>query len=68
MLERRLIMEESRLYDEFKKDALAAVGYAKHPKADRIFYEAWDRGHSYGYAEILNELKDLASFLDDVLV
>lgn len=42
--------------EKFKADALDYVGLSNQPKADKIYSQAWDRGHSSGYGEVLNEL------------
>lgn len=52
--------EETRLRDEFKKDAIEESGFASHPKADKIYDFAYDERHSNGYSEVFNFLIDLA--------
>ena len=46
---------------QFKVDALNEVGLFNHPRADRIFDYAWNKGHSGGLREVLLELEDLAN-------
>jgi hypothetical protein len=53
-------VEEGARRSQFQTDALTAVGLASHPKADKIFWYAWDRGHSSGYEEVLSVLVNLA--------
>ena len=48
----------------FKKDALTYCGLINHPKAERAFEMAWERGHSSGYAEVVHELEELADLLE----
>lgn len=48
---------------EFKVDLLDEHGLTGHPKADRAFTMAWDRGHASGYQEVANEFDDLADLL-----
>lgn len=48
----------------FKKDALTSCGLINHPKAEKAFEMAWERGHSNGYTEVVYELEKLADFLD----
>lgn len=55
--------EERRLRDLFKKDALEEVGLTGHPKANKAFEMAWDRGD--GYREVMVELEELAELLLD---
>ena len=57
--------ESRRLEDLFKRDALDDVGLFGHPKAEKAFNMAWDRGHSAGYSEVYSELQDLAELLVD---
>jgi hypothetical protein len=51
--------------DEFRADAIEAVGISGHPKADRAYALAWQQGHSYGLHDVLCALVDLASLLVD---
>jgi hypothetical protein len=57
------LKERAQLDDLFKIDALAEVGLAKHPKAERAFKMAWTRGHRQGYSAVLEELQELATLL-----
>lgn len=50
---------EGIVYQQFKIDALKDVGLADHPKAEKIFSYAWEKGHSSGYHEVYVELRDL---------
>lgn len=49
----------------FKADALAEAGLTNHPKADKAWAMAWDRGHASGYQDVMSELEDLAELLLD---
>lgn len=63
---RRLYHEAaSKLREKFKMDALAEVGLANHPRRDKAFDLAWDRGHAYGYREVYQNLEELAQLLLD---
>jgi hypothetical protein len=55
--------DERRLRDEFKKAALDETCLAGHPKAQKAWEMAWDRGHASGYCEVLSELEELANLL-----
>jgi hypothetical protein len=55
----------SRLSNEFYAAAMAEVGLTSHPKAAKAWAMAWDRGHSAGYGEVLNELREVAELLLD---
>lgn len=55
--------ESWELNRKFKADALQDVGLAGHPKAQKIFNRAWERGHSSGYEEVYNILEDLAELV-----
>ena len=47
----------------FEEDAIKYVGLEGHPKADKAFSMAYDRGHSEGHSMVLEELKRLAELL-----
>lgn len=55
--------EDSRLFEQFKEDALDDVGLKGHPKADK----AWEiaRSNGSGFEGIYNELNKLAEVLLD---
>lgn len=54
-------LEDYRLRDIFKKDALEEVGLTNNPKAAKIFLYAWEQSHSEGgYKGVFNTLQDLA--------
>lgn len=55
--------EMRRLEDQFKVDLLADLGLTGHPKADKVYALAWQRGHSSGYSEVYNEAIDLAELV-----
>lgn len=57
--------QESRLHQLFFFAALSDVGLLGHPKADKAFALAYDRGHAHGYHEIHQELRALAELLLD---
>lgn len=54
----------NRLQDIFKYDALAEVGLADHPNADKIYNYAWDKGHASGLLEVLQELEELSELFN----
>lgn len=55
--------EYRRLYFLFKKDALNDVGLIDHPKAEKVFSLAWEKGHSGGLNDVYCELGELADLL-----
>jgi hypothetical protein len=57
--------EDARLSRLFKQDALAAIGFSAHPKAERIFEMAVSRGGEGDLYGIFAELCDLADLLKD---
>lgn len=57
--------EQERLDNMFKQMALADVGLAEHPKADKIYWKAWEDGHANGYHEVYNYLLSYADLLKD---
>lgn len=54
-----------RFSEAFKKEALKELGLENHPKAEKVFDLAWERGHSQGYTEVYLELQELADLLLD---
>jgi len=63
MLRRDKITSER--HAEFERDLLDNFGITDHPKADRLFALAWQRGHSSGYGEVLSEAEDLVDLIRD---
>lgn len=56
--------KQNECHAQFRKDALEYAGIdAMHPKADRAFSMAWDRGHSSGLHEVVQNLEELAELL-----
>jgi len=54
---------QAELDAEFKRDVIARIGLADHPKADTLYELAYQRGHSHGHHEVLSEAEDLAELL-----
>lgn len=57
--------EDGRLSDLFRTEALAELGLAGHPKADKAYSLAWSQGHSAGFSEVYIYLQELAELLLD---
>lgn len=55
--------ESNKLYDLFKHDSLTETGLINHPKAEKAFAMAWERGHANGLYEVWYELRELAELL-----
>lgn len=47
----------------FKATLEEAYGLENHPKRDQIWERAWDKGHSSGYLEVLNEYDDIGELI-----
>lgn len=58
---------EAGLLQEFRADALKAIGWTDRPDASLLFEKAWQDGHSSGYEEVFSHLEDLAYFVDQIL-
>lgn len=58
--------DEGRLYESFKEDTLAELDITKHPKAERLWSLAWERGHATGFMTVLEEAEELVDLLDPV--
>ena len=57
--------EQGSKMDTFRADALEYCGLTDHPKADKIYSYAWEKGHSAGYGEVLMHLEELAELFED---
>ena len=51
------------LRNEFKEWLEESFGTSGHPKKDRTFEMAWDKGHSSGYNEVYLEYEELSELL-----
>ncbi len=58
-------IEEGRLMDQFRKDAIEEAGLTGHPKADKAFALAWQEGHASGLSDVMTHLYELAELLKD---
>jgi hypothetical protein len=63
LLRNEYIAEDRRLKELFEADALEYVGLTGHPKANKAFLLAWERGYSGGYNDIIIHLEELAKLL-----
>jgi hypothetical protein len=57
--------EDRRIYNVFHHDALEDVGLLGHPKADKAYTFAWDRGHANGFGDVYYWLAEIADILKD---
>lgn len=55
--------EEARLNALFRADLEAEHGLTGHPKANKLWDIAWDRGHSSGLSSVAWEYSDLAELV-----
>lgn len=55
--------EEARLDEMFRADLERQYGLTGHPKADKVFSLAYERGHSGGREQVANEYSELAELL-----
>lgn len=58
--------ENIRLYLLFKEDALEETGLNRFPEAfqNKLFLNAWEHGHDFGYSEVMNHLVELSEMMD----
>ena len=56
-------VEDNRLFELFKADALEEAGLAGHKNADKLFAKAWEDGHASGHYAVFNHLCDLAELV-----
>lgn len=52
-----------RLSDLFRLDVEVENGTRGHPKADKLWNMAYERGHSGGFSEILSEYEDIVGLV-----
>jgi len=57
--------EECRIDNLAMEAMLKDVGLDKHPKRAKIYYYAWERGHSGGYNDVWCVLCDIADLFKD---
>ena len=57
--------EEYKIDQEFKQALFVEYGVQNHPKREKAFAMAWDRGHSSGYNDVELEFVDLAELMKD---
>ncbi len=57
--------ENVRLREQFCADLIEEAGVIGHPKANKAFDMAWDRGHASGYHEVEYEFAEIAELLKD---
>jgi ribosomal protein L40E len=55
--------EEGRLNDQFRNDAMEECGLSGHPKEDKVWMLAWERGHSAGLEEVFLCIQELAELV-----
>ncbi len=58
-------VENARLHTEFKEDIFGEFGVQNHPKRERVFELAWDRGHSSGFSEVYLVFEELVELIKD---
>lgn len=55
--------DQGRLHEEFRQDLFDAHGVVGHPKADKVYSYAYDRGHAHGYQEVALIFGDLVELI-----
>lgn len=55
--------ETGRKMESFRADALKELGLEGHPKADKAWAMAWERGHSSGLISVYQELDEIADLI-----
>lgn len=54
---------EAAAMEQFQNDLFKEIGIENHPNRFKLFQKAWDRGHSSGYSEVMNEAWDLVDLI-----
>lgn len=52
-----------RIEDSFRQALFVELGIENHPKRDKFYAKAWQRGHSGGLNEVASELEDLVELM-----
>ena len=55
--------EESKLHEEFRRDLFEEFGVTDHPKADKMYGYAWEKGHAYGFSEVYSYFSDIVELV-----
>lgn len=55
--------DEARLLAQFQADLEAEFGVVGHPKADKLYALAWERGHASGLAEVVTHYEELVDLV-----
>ena len=55
--------EESRIYEEFKRDLFHELDIEDNPKKGLLFQKAWEWGHASGYSEVYSVASDLVELI-----
>jgi hypothetical protein len=54
---------QEEMFAKFKHDLLDYLELSHHSKAELLFEMAWERGHAYGYQDVINEAEVLAELV-----
>lgn len=57
--------ERVRLDQEFQNDLFEEFGMTNHPKRDKVYAYAWDKGHAHGHSEVYDVFSDIAYIVMD---
>jgi hypothetical protein len=55
---------EGEILKEFKEELLKRLGLEGHPRANKLYEMAWERGHSSGLSEVVYSAESLAELLE----
>lgn len=58
--------DQTRKLEEFKTDALNAVGLTNHPKAPEMYALAWKNAHEFGLEEVFEHLDMISDMYIDL--
>lgn len=53
-----------QLTDQFREDLEKETNMAGHPKAELLYYKAWDRGHAYGVDGVYSAYMDMIELVE----
>lgn len=60
--------ENKRLQTEFRQDLIKKYCLTHHPKANQVFYKAWELGSSSGLYDVEGYFQDLIELFDAPIV
>lgn len=62
---RKYRAEMTKIQDDFQNALYEEYGVKDHPKREKMYSKAWERGHSSGYAQVESEFEEIVELMMD---